>query len=234
MRVPLRRARGIRALLPALAGAFVAILLSLASPPADAGAVQAGRSRSATSAESVVSSLLGQAEEIEAELAQTPGDEGLLADLTRTRITTANTMITNGSGDSKSGVEEVKQQLVLAGVAWSQYLKVARKPIPELATLVAPALFQLAELSSNSQEALKNVKAAAAAQKIITESRPSKVSWSTLALYDLFAQNHKAADASFEKAISYMRTQWERESFEKKFAEVERNAKRFGKTLTAR
>jgi hypothetical protein len=100
---------------------------------------------------------------------------------------------------------------------------VARKPIP-----------RLAELSWNSKEALKNVKAAAAAQKIVTESRPGKHSWSTLALYHLFAQNYKAADASFEKAISYMHTKYERESFEKKFEEVERNAKRFGKTLKAR
>jgi hypothetical protein len=218
-------------MLPSSAGVFVTILLLLASPPADAGAVQASRSRTATSAESRVSSLLGQAEEIEAELAQTPGDEGLLTNLTRTRVIAANTMLTDGAGESKSGVEEVKQQFALASVAWSGYLKVARKPIPGLAVLVAPALFQLAELSSNSQEALKNVTAAAAAQKIVTEGRPGKGSWSTLALYDLFAQNHKAADASFEKAISYMRTQYERESFEKKFAEVERSAKRFGKRL---
>jgi hypothetical protein len=232
--VPFRRARGIRALLPALAGAVVAILLVLASPPADAGVVQAGRSRTTSSTESAVSGLLGQAEEIEAELVRTPGDEGLLADLTRTRINTAKTMITDGSGDSKSGVEEVKEQFTLAGVAWSGYLKVARKPIPGLAILVAPALFQLAELSLNSQEALKNVKNAAAAQKIVTEGRPGKVSWSTLALYDLFSQNYKAADASFEKAIGYMHTKYERESFEKKFAEVEKDAKRFGKTLKAR
>ena len=233
-RVPFRRARDIHALLPGLAGAFVAMFLVLASPPADARVVQADRSQTPSSAESVVSSLLAQAEEIEAELARTPGDEGLLADLTRTRINTAKTMITNGSGDSKSGVDEVKQQFALADVAWSGYLKVARKPISGLAILVAPALFQLAELSSNGQEALKNVKAAAAAQKIVTEGRPGKDSWSTLALYDLFAQNYKAADASFETAISYMRTEYERESFEKRFAEVERNAKRFGKTLKFR
>jgi hypothetical protein len=232
--VPFRRARGIHALLPALAGAFVAMLLVLVSPPADAGVVPAGRSQTPSNAESAVAGLLGQAEEIEAELARTPGDEGLLADLIRTRINTANTMITNGSGDSKSGVEEVKEQFALADVAWSDYLKVARKPIPGLAILVAPALFQLAELSSNSQEALKNVKAAAAAQEIVTEGRPGKSSWSTLALYDLFAQKYKAADASFEKAISYMHTEYERESFEKRFAEVERNAKRFGKTLKFR
>jgi hypothetical protein len=79
----------------------VAILLVLASPPADAGAVRAKAAVEPTSSsvESTVSSLLKQAEEIEAELAQTPGDEVLS---------------------------------------------------PGLAILVAPALFQLAELSLNS------------------------------------------------------------------------------------
>jgi hypothetical protein len=96
-------------------------------------------------------------------------------------------------------VEEVKQQLALAGVVWSKYLKVAKKPSPGLASLVAPALFQLAEFSSNSQKALKNVKPAAAAQKIAAEGRPGKNRWSTVAFHDLFAQKYNAADESIEK-----------------------------------
>ena len=67
------------------------------------------------------------------------------------------------------------------------------------------------------------MKAAAAAEKIVTESRPGKSSWSTLALYDLFAQNYRAADASFAKAISYMHTQYERATVLK---EVRRSGKR--------
>jgi hypothetical protein len=211
----------------------VAILLVLASPPADAGAVRAKAAvePASSSVESTVSSLLKQAEEIEAELAQTPGDEGLLANLTRTRISAANAMITNGTGDSKVGGEAMRQQLAFAHVAWSKYLKVAKPPSPGLAILVAPALFQLAELSSNSQDALKNVKAAAAAQRIAVESRPGKNSWSTLAFYDLFAQYYNAADESIEKATSYTNTKFERESIEKRFEEVEKDAKQFGRRL---
>ena len=108
-RVPLRRARGIRALLSVSAGAFVALILLLASPPADAGAVQVACgavvdptcSGTASGGENQVAGLLGQAEEIEAKLARTSGDAGLLADLTRTRINIADTMITDGSGESK-------------------------------------------------------------------------------------------------------------------------------------
>jgi hypothetical protein len=176
--VPRRRAGGIRASVPALAGALAGVLLVLVSPPADTQAAQAGYKaavESTASVEGAVPILLKQAEEIEAELAQTPGDEGLLANLTRTRINAANAMIADGAGDSKGGSEETKQQLVLAAAAWSEYLTVAKKPSPGLAILVAPALVQLAELSSSSREALKNVKAAAATQKIVVESRPGEV-----------------------------------------------------------
>jgi hypothetical protein len=194
----LRDTRGIRLLLPALAGTFVAILLVLSSPRADAAAVRAGcgaaveptchthtmvdgkllgelRSATAASVEGAGSGsgLLKRAEEIETELARTPGDEGLLAKLTRTRIDVADAMITGGAGESKSGTDEVKRQLALAGVAWSEYLKVAKRPSVSLAIGVGPALFQLAELSSDSREALKSVKAAVLAQKIVTR-RPSE------------------------------------------------------------
>ncbi len=172
-----------------------------------------------------------RAEEIEAQLAQTPDDEGLLAELTRTRIKAADAMIQSGAGETKSGTEEVRQQFALAAAAWSEYLKAARRPGAGLAALVAPALFQLAELSSGGQEALRWVKRAAAAQKIVAEGRPGKNSWSMLAFYELFAQRYKAADESIEEAIGYTQTKFERESIEKKFEEVEKKAKRFGRGL---
>jgi hypothetical protein len=143
-------------------------------------------------------------------------------------------LITDGAGESKGGVGEVKGQFVLARVAWSEYLKVAKKPRVGLAILAAPALFQLAELSSDSQEALRSVKGAVVAQKIVADGRPGKNSWSTLAFYELFAQDYNAADESFEKATGYVKTKFERESIEKKFEEEEKDARRFGRRLKAR
>ena len=78
--------------------------------------------------ESAASSFEKQAEGIEARLAKSPGDEDLLANLTRTRINTANAMITNGEGESQDGVEEVKQQLALASEDWSKYAAAAKEP----------------------------------------------------------------------------------------------------------
>lgn len=255
--MPLQRPCSIRPLILPLAGVLGVILLLLIQAPAGAEVVRPdnratvappcpthvkadkrmprdGCLRSASSVESAVSSPEMEAEEIEAKLVQTPGDERLLAELTRTRINVANAMVSSGAGGSQAGVEEIKQQLALAGVAWSKYLKVAKKPSPGLAILVGPALFQLAELSSNSQEALKNVKAAAAAQKIVAASRPGKNSWSTLAFYDLFAQRYNAADEAIGKAATYANTRSERESIDKRFREVEKAARQFGKRLKPR
>jgi hypothetical protein len=186
-----------------------------------------------SSVESVAASFEKQAKNIEAKLAKTPGDEALLANLTRTRVNTANAMITNGAGTSQAGVEEVKQQLALASEDWSEYLKATSEPNGTLAAQVAPGIFQLAELSSNSEEALENIKAATEAQKISAEARPNLNTYSTLAFYSLFTQEYKAAEAAKEEAAKFANTKFERESFENKFEEVEKNAKQFGKQVKA-
>ncbi|MBS1889632.1 MAG: hypothetical protein JSU06_20855 [Actinobacteria bacterium] len=184
-----------------------------------------------SSFESAAASFEKQATNIEAKLAKTPGDENLLANLTRARINAANSMITNGAGASQSGTEEVKHQLALASEDWSKYLEAAKEPSEGLALQAAPALFQLAQLASSGQEALENVKAASEAQKIVAEKRPSLNSYSTLAIYTVFTQNYKAAKEALEKATKYANTKFERESLENKFEEVEKNAKEFAKRL---
>src|SRR5882757_5383978 len=60
-----------------------------------------------SSSESAASSLEKQAANIEAKLVKSPGDENLLANLTRTRVSVSNALITGGAGESASGVEEV-------------------------------------------------------------------------------------------------------------------------------
>jgi hypothetical protein len=184
-----------------------------------------------TTSESAASSLEQQAENIEAKLAKTPGEENLLANLTRTRVAVANTLITNGAGESVSGVEEVEHQLALASEDWSEYLKVASKPSAGLAIQVAPALFQKAEFSTTGAESLENVKIATEAQQIVAEVRPTLNSLSTLAFYALFAQNYKAAEEAKVEASKLANSKFERESFENKYVEVKKNAKQFGKGL---
>jgi hypothetical protein len=208
---------------------LMALSLFLVTGAVNVGSIFGGSSTS----ESAVTSLEEQAENIEAKLARNPGDENTMANLTRTRISVANAMLTNGAGESQSGVEEYRQQLAQASEDWSDYLEAADEPSQGLAAQVAPALFQMAELSSSSAEAEENVKAATEAQKIVTEARPSLGSYSTLAFYQVFTQDYKAAEEARDKAAKYATTKFERESFENKYEEVEKNAKEFGKQLKA-
>jgi len=184
-----------------------------------------------SSGESAAKSFEKQAENIEAKLAKTPGEEDLMANLTRARINAANSMVTNGEVESQSGVESYKHQLALASEGWSNYVAASGEPSAGLAIQVAPALFQLAEISSSGTEALENVKAATEAEQVVAEKRNDLNSWSTLAFYALFAQNYKLAEEAKEEAIKLANTKFERESFENKYKEVEKNAKEFGKRL---
>ena len=184
-----------------------------------------------TSGESASKSFEKQAESIETKLAKSPGDEDMLASLTRTRINAANSMITEGKGESADGVEEVKTQLALASEGWTKYEAAASEPSAGLAIQVAPALFQLAEIASSNQEALENVTAAAEAQQVVADQRDDLNSWSTLALYALFTQNYKLAEEAKKESIKLANTKFERESFENKYDEVEKSAKEFGKAL---
>ncbi|MFT3864837.1 MAG: hypothetical protein QM729_11240 [Solirubrobacterales bacterium] len=186
-----------------------------------------------SSGESAVSAFEKEAERIEAKLKKEPGEEKLLANLTRARINTANAMISAGV-ESEGEVEEVKQQLAQVSEDWSEYVKATGgEPSAGIAIQAAPALFQLAEISSSSEEALENVKAATEAQEIVAEQRPSLNSLSTLAFYQLFTQNYKAANEALRKAKGYAGTKFERESLENKYEEVKKNAKEFGKDLKA-
>jgi hypothetical protein len=184
-----------------------------------------------SSGESAASSFEKQAATIEAKLVKAPGDENLIANLTRARINAANSMISNGQGESQEGVEEIKHQLALASEGWSNYLDAASEPSAGLAIQVAPALFQLAEVAVSGEEAMESVKAATEAEQVVAEKRNDLNSWSTLAFYSLFAQKYKPAEEAKEEAIKLAGSKFERESFENKYDEVEKNAKEFAKRL---
>jgi hypothetical protein len=187
---------------------------------------------SGSSGESVSKTFEKQAETIEAKLTKTPGDEALMANLTRARINAANAMYKNAvENQSQSEAEEARHQFALASEDWSKYLETVKEPSAGLAIQVAPALFQLAELSPNGEAALENVKAATEAEQIVTDKRNDLNSWSTLATYALFAQNYKLAEEAKEEVAKQAGTKFERESFENRYDEIEKNAKEFGKRL---
>ena len=121
-------------------------------------------------------SLEKQAEAIEAKLTKEPGRRSAAANLTRARISVANSMISEPA--HLRSRRRNPQQLAQASEDWSKYLAAAKEPSAGAAPSVAPAMFQLAEISLDQPGAGK-VKVATEAQAIVAEDRPSLGTWST-------------------------------------------------------
>jgi hypothetical protein len=188
-----------------------------------------------SSGESAAQVAEQQAVAIEQRIKKEPAkEEVLLGNLTRARVTTANAMyseLVSESNPSESGVEEWLHQLSTASEDWTKYLAAAKEPSIGVAQVVAPAMFQFAENSTSTDAALENIKIAAEAQTMVAEQRPSLGTWSNAAIYTLFTLDFKKAEEQKEEATKLANTKFERESFENKYEEVEKNAKEFGKQV---
>lgn len=173
-----------------------------------------------------------QATRIERELKKNPEDPDLMLNLTRARINAGNA---SAEINPETGVAaytpESRQQLALASEAWSKYLKVADEPNPAGAQLAASALFGLAQTARTGVEASANVRAAAKAQAIVAESRPSLGSLGTLAIYRLFSFDYDGADEARKEAESFASTKFERENLGTEFDQTKKRAEEFEKQL---
>jgi hypothetical protein len=183
-----------------------------------------------------VSSATQQFEEqtatIRHKLKKDPQDEELLLALTRAQINAGNSLATTNS--ETGAVEfppESRTQLEEASESWSKYLKATDEPAAGGAQLMAPALFTLAQTSGGGNEAEADVKAAAQAQQIIAEQRPSLGSLSTLAIYRNFAFDYKGAEEAQKKARAFANTKFERENLENELESISKRAHEFQKQL---
>lgn len=167
-----------------------------------------------------------QAEAIERKLKQDPDNPNLLLALTRQRIYAGNAL---SAINPETGVPQLtvdsRQQLDQASNAWSQYLEATDEPSPSGAQLAAPMLFSLGETGFSVGEVEANIAAAAEAQRIVAEARPSLGSLSTLAIYTLFSFDFEEAKKVGEEARKYADSKFERETLENQLEETEERAK---------
>ncbi len=174
-----------------------------------------------------------QAERIEAKLRKSPEDEQLLASLTRAQVSAGNSVLSSpeaNEGDLVKAVQHYQQ----ASSSWSEYLKQASEPQAGLAQLMAPALVQLAERGSRTlPQAERNIEAAAEAQRIVADQRPTLNSLSTLALYTYFTGDFASAEKAEAEAVKKANAKFEVQELEKRLGEVKKNAKKFQKELKA-
>jgi hypothetical protein len=173
-----------------------------------------------------------QAEKLEFKLKQDPQDPQLLLGLTRTQINAGNALAeANPETGEIAYTPESRQYLLEASESWSRYLKATDQPDSGGAQLAAQALFGLAQSSRNGTEAESNVRAAAQAQQIVAEARPSLGSLSTLAIYRLYSFDYDGAAQARKEAVPFANTKFERENLGNELDQISKRAHAFEKQL---
>lgn len=156
---------------------------------------------SGSSSSSADSVLTDQAEKIEQKLKKDPTNEDLLLQDVRIRVSAGNTAVeTDGSGNPQY-TQDVLDQYELAADSWKKYLaQNPSEPNPNVALLVANALYVLGATSTDPQEVQERLADAAEAQQIVADARPTLNSLATLAQFQYLAGNTKAGDEALAKA----------------------------------
>lgn len=165
-----------------------------------------------------------EAERIEERLAKDPGNPNMLLSLTRAQLNAGNVEAQKEpNGEIILTTESVKayQQ---ADQSWSEYLKATDKPNPSLAALVAPMQIQLAETSTSFPQADQRIQAAADAQKIVTDDRPTINALVTLAFYTYLTGDTAAAEKVRSEAEKLTKGDSERKEVEKVLDEYKKTA----------
>jgi chaperonin cofactor prefoldin len=166
-----------------------------------------------------------QAARIEQRLATDPNNEDMLVSLIRTRIAAskAKTEVNPETGLPQYTTEGVRE-LLGATQAWQRYKKVAQEVNPSAAALMAGAFFGLAETAGSIEEADANVEAAASAQRIAAEARPSLGTLSNLAIFEYYAGDFAAGNAAAKQAAAKA-PKGEAKQVEKQMAEYRKRGK---------
>jgi hypothetical protein len=175
-----------------------------------------------------------QAERLEVKLKKDPENPDLLLSLTRANVNAGNAGVEPNEQTGETSVTtEAVESYQKADQAWTEYLEATKEPSAGLAQVVAPMLFQLAELSTSYPEAETRLQAAAEAQKIATEGRPNLNSLATLARYTYLTGDFKAAEKIRAEAMKKAKSESERESVEEFLDESEKSAHAFVKNSKA-
>ncbi|HEY1853959.1 MAG TPA: hypothetical protein VGG40_05165 [Solirubrobacterales bacterium] len=164
------------------------------------------------------------AEKLETQLQKQPGNEELLAQLTRTRNNAGQQQLATGPNGEVGMTVEARTQYQKASAAWSEYLEASNEPNASLAQQMAGTLFSLAKVSRTYQEAQSNIVAAAEAQKIYADQRPSLNSLSTQALYTVFTGNYKEAEEANKAAEAKAGSKFQREQVGNQFESSKKSA----------
>ena len=182
-----------------------------------------------------------RAENLEQKLQAQPNNENATVELIRARFSAAQSLYETDPDTGQATItDDATTQLDLAAESWEKYLKLTKNnPDPEVAQLMAQVLFTLSQGSTVAQFQA-NIKDAAKAQDFVSQdaikqqkqggsSAASQLT--TLAIYQLYAQEYAAADATLKKALAATDDADEKKQIQQTFNATEKDAKRVGKLI---
>jgi cytochrome c-type biogenesis protein CcmH/NrfG len=164
---------------------------------------------------------------VEAKLQREPDNPNLWLALARTRVAAGNALVEVNPQTGEPVVNaEAQQDFDRATGAWNRYLAQSDEVNSSAALLIANTYFTLARSGTSVEEIVANLNGAAAAQRLATEARPSAGLLTTLATYEYFAGNFKAADRAGEEAKSKATGQ-EKKQVEEQLTEYRQRGKQW-------
>jgi hypothetical protein len=224
------RRRGLVKVVYGVLAVLMGASLFLTVGPVNIGEIFGNSNGSSTDAAQIYEE---QVERLEVKLNKDPENPELLQSLTRANINAGNAGVTPEPNGTRSVSTEAVESYQKADQAWTEYLEATEEPSPGLAQVVAPMMFQLAELSTSYPEAETRLQAATEAQKIATEARPNLNSLATLARYTYLTGDFATADKIRAEAMKEANSASERESIEEFLDEAEKSAHAFVKSAKA-
>lgn len=183
-------------------------------------------------------SSIDRAENLEARLVAEPDNANAQAELIRARVLAGNGLVElTDNGQTVVG-DDAKTQYELAAQAWDKYLRLTKsQPDPTVAQLMSGTLFALAQGSTVAQFQT-NISDAARAQQLVVDSAqqqfkigegpPPTGALVTLATYQYYAQDVKAADLNRQKAIASTKDDAEQKQIRTQLDAAKKEGERIG------
>jgi tetratricopeptide (TPR) repeat protein len=167
------------------------------------------------------------AEKLERKLKKEPENTDLMIGITRARVNAANSLYNVGPEEEREITPEAIQQLQLASASWTRYLEATNEPSSGVAQLMAPNLIVAAQYARTVPEAKANVEAAAEAEQIVAEQRPSLNSYTTQAFYEAILGHNAKAKELGAKAAKYATSKFQRENIDNEIKRYEEIGQKF-------
>jgi len=176
-----------------------------------------------------------QAERIEKRLRADPENPDILVSLSQARLRAGEA---SAERDPTSGEviinSEARAQYEKGVDAWERYVKAAGDEVsPTAATTFANASFVLAQNSRSYEEAFEYLDAAAAAQELAAEARPSVGYLTTLAAFQMLGGNFAGGKKSGAEAEKLANSKSQRKEISRQIDAYEKQGKQIAKSKKA-